>query len=109
MPRWKSIPSATRSPTSKGVPPPSGGIFEYDSKRERLQEVNRELENPKVWDMPERAQELGRERARLAELVGNLDRLDQGLNDSKELLEMLAEEGDASGVSDVVSDVQRME
>src|SRR5579863_3304439 len=102
-------PIETRSSTSKGVPTPSGGIFEYDAKRERLQEVNRELENPKVWDKPERAQELGRERARLDEVVTTLDKLDQGLGDSQELLSMLVEEGDSSGVADVARDVERME
>ena len=86
-----------------------GGIFEYDAKRERLQEVNRELENPKVWDKPDRAQELGRERARLDEVVTLLDKLSQGLGDSRELLEMLVEEGDAAGVGDVATDVERME
>ena len=40
-----------------------GGIFDYDTKRERLEEVTRELENPNVWDNPERAQQLGKERA----------------------------------------------
>ena len=88
---------------------PSGGIFEYDLKRERLQEVNRELENPKVWDKPERAQELGRERVRLDEVVTLLDKLAQGLTDSQELLEMLVEEGDAAGVADVAKDVGRMD
>ena len=91
------------------MPRLSGGIFEYDQKRERLQEVNRELENPKVWDKPERAQELGRERARLDEVVTLLDKLSQGLDDSRELLEMLVEEGDAPGVHDVATDVERME
>jgi peptide chain release factor 2 len=109
MSGWKSAPSEARSPTSKGVPTLLGGTFEYDSKRERLQEVDRELENPKVWDKPERAQELGRERARLHEVVSLLDKLSQGLDDSGELLEMLVEEGDESGVGDVTADVERME
>ena len=106
---WKLTPSATRFPTSKGVPLPLGGTFEYDSKRERLQEVDRELENPKVWDKPERAQELGRERARLHEVVTLLDKLSTGLNDSGELLEMLAEEGDEKALGDVSKDVDGME
>ena len=31
----------------------SGGIFDYDAKRERLEEVERELENPDIWNDPE--------------------------------------------------------
>jgi Protein chain release factor A len=46
-----------------------GGIFDYATKSERLEEVSRELENPNVWDDPARAQELGRERARLHTIV----------------------------------------
>jgi peptide chain release factor 2 len=87
----------------------SGGIFEYDAKRERLQEVSRELENPKIWDKPERAQELGRERVRLQEIVDTLDKLDRGLGDSQELLDLLVEEGDAASVGDVAQDVDRMD
>lgn len=37
-----------------------GGIFDYDAKKERLEEVNAELEQPDVWNEPERAQALGR-------------------------------------------------
>ena len=37
-----------------------GGFFEYDQKKERLEEVSRELEDPALWSKPERAQDLGR-------------------------------------------------
>jgi peptide chain release factor 2 len=53
-----------------------GGIFDYATKRERLEEVSRELESPSVWDDPARAQELGRERARLDTIVSGIDTLD---------------------------------
>ena len=39
--------------------PRSGGIFDVDVKRERLEEVSRELELPAIWENPTRAQELG--------------------------------------------------
>ena len=39
---------------------------QYDLKKERLEEVSRELEDPAVWQKPEKAQELGKERSRLA-------------------------------------------
>ncbi len=61
--RWKSISSNASSKTSGSASPPYGGFFEYDNKKERLEEVSRELEDPAVWTKPERAQELGRERA----------------------------------------------
>ena len=50
----------------------SGGFFDYDAKKERLEEVERELENPEVWNDPERAQALGRERASLDKNVNGI-------------------------------------
>ena len=52
---------------------------------------------------------MGRERARLDEVVTNLDKLTRGLEDSQELLNLLIEEGDAAAVSDVTADVTRMD
>jgi len=74
-----------------------------------LTEVERELEDPSVWNEPERAQNLGRERASLAEIVGTLDDMDNGLADASELLEMAVEEDDEGAVADVVSELQRLQ
>ena len=90
------------------VPRPSGGIFDYDHKRDRLTEVERELEDPSVWNDPERAQNLGRERAQLAQIVETLDQMHSGLADASELLEMAAEEGDEGAVNDVVVELDRL-
>jgi peptide chain release factor 2 len=87
----------------------SGGTFEYDRKRERLEEINRELENPKVWDAPERAQELGRERARLEAAITELDGIATGLSDSAELLDLVESEGDEAGFRDIERDVTAVE
>ncbi len=57
----------------------SGGTFDYEGKHERLTEVLRELEDPKIWQNPERAQELGRERTKLDGVVATLDRLTHDL------------------------------
>ena len=44
----------------RGRPESSGGIFDYEGKKERLTEVMLELEDPGVWNDQERAQALGR-------------------------------------------------
>ncbi len=49
-----------------------GGIFDYDVKAERLVEVSRELELPDIWNDPERAQALGKERSSLEEVVNTI-------------------------------------
>ncbi|MEL0166801.1 MAG: peptide chain release factor 2 [Pseudomonadaceae bacterium] len=85
------------------------GYLDYDHKRDRLTEVERELEDPSVWNEPERAQNLGRERSQLAEIVGTLDEMSSGLADAGELLEMAAEEGDQGAVDDVVTELKRLQ
>ena len=86
-----------------------GGSFEYDTKSDRLTEVGRELEDPKIWDTPEKAQELGRERARLEHVVGTLDRIVKGLKDTDELLGLAVEEDDESTVRAVENDLRGIE
>jgi peptide chain release factor 2 len=106
---WKSISSSASSKTSGSVSPPFGGFFEYDSKQERLEEVGRELEDPKVWQDPARAQELGRERARLSGDVGEIDRSTKGIADAVELLQLAEAENDAAAARDIEADAQRLE
>ena len=89
--------------------PPLGGIFDLDSKNERLTEVVRELEEPEVWNNPERAQELGRERVRLEEIVNTLNSMTRSLQDASELLEFAAEEGDQETLDAVEEDIHALE
>ncbi len=85
------------------------GTFDYATKRERLEEVSRELESPTIWDDPPRAQELGRERARLDTVVTGIGELTAGLSDAKELLEMAAADGDEDTVASVSGDVAKLD
>ena len=62
-------------------------------------EVNRELEDPAIWNEPERAQSLGQERSLLEKTVTALDTLSNGLGDSRELLELAEAEQDAASVA----------
>jgi peptide chain release factor 2 len=91
------------------VPRSYGGIFDFESKQHRLIEVQRELEQPDVWNNPQRAQELGRERARLESEVGMLTKLHTELTHSQELLEMAREEGDADVATSVAGDLEQLE
>ncbi|MES2821195.1 MAG: peptide chain release factor 2 [Pseudomonadota bacterium] len=84
------------------------GYLDYDQKHDRLTEVNRELEDPNVWNNPEYAQNLGRERALLAQIVETLDTMSAGLGDARELLDMAAEEDDEGAVADVVAELDRL-
>ena len=86
-----------------------GGIFDYDLKKERLAEVELDLGEPSVWENPERAQALGRERAALEMVVKTIDDLDTGVADSRELLDMAVEEDDESMVADVEAELDRLD
>ena len=66
-------------------------------------EVTRELENPKIWDDPDKAQTLGRERAELERIVSTLGELGGGLDDAVELLQLAEAEGDIEIVPEGVS------
>ncbi|RMF19328.1 MAG: peptide chain release factor 2 [Gammaproteobacteria bacterium] len=84
------------------------GYLDYDTKQERLTEVERELEDPNVWNDPERAQELGRERSSLQAVVETVDTVTNGLNDLDELVEMAAEEQDESMLADVQAELDQL-
>ena len=85
----------------------SGGIFDYDAKRERLEEVERELEHPDVWNDPARAQALGRERSLLDKVVNGIRELKDGLDGSGELLDLAEMEADEDTALAVIDDVDR--
>lgn len=82
-----------------------GGIFDYDVKCDRLVEVNQELEDPQVWNNPERAQALGKERAQLETIVKTIADLTNGLSDAKEFIELAVSENDANLLQNVASDL----
>jgi peptide chain release factor 2 len=116
---WKQNASTSSATNSKASAPgctSSGGIFDYPAKERKLSEVNAALEDPKVWDNPKRAQELGKEKKSLEDVVLTLDRLSQELADNAELFEMSREEGDEAGmvaiegeVAKVAGEVEKME
>ena len=86
-----------------------GGIFDYVNRKDRLAEVELELSEPDVWNEPERAQELGRERSSLESVVKTIEDLDSGIADTREILAMAVDENDTDMLSDVQSDIESME
>ncbi|NMM06374.1 peptide chain release factor 2 [Polaromonas sp.] len=92
------------------------GYLDYPAKERKLSEVNAALEDPKVWDIPKRAQELGREKKSLEDVVLVIDRLTGELADNTELFEMSKSDGDEAGMqaieaeaAKVVAEVEKME
>lgn len=87
----------------------SGGIFDFDLKAERLVEVLLELQDPAIWNKPEQAQALGKERGQLELVVNTINELEQGLADAQELLTLAVDEDDEETVTTVVQDLQFLE
>src|SRR5450755_3851879 len=74
----------------------------------QLKRFIKDLEERGIWDNPERAQELGRERAKLENLVGSLDRLTRGIADADELLELASGEADLGTAGEIEADANRL-
>ncbi|MBO1746677.1 peptide chain release factor 2 [Stenotrophomonas sp. SI-NJAU-1] len=83
------------------------GYLDYDAKKERLEEVTRELESPDVWNNAEYAQNLGRERSSLEKTVGGIATVLEGLSDATELLELAESEQDEDTALAVVADLDK--
>lgn len=88
---------------------PYGGIFDFDGKKHRLEEVDLQLEQPDIWNNPDLAQELGRERARLDDIVSTIEGLTLSIEDSSELLELAREEQDEDAIDSISSEVVNIE
>ena len=86
-----------------------GGIFDYANKKEELTEVELELAEPAVWDDPDKAQQLGKQRAALEGVVGVIDKLDVGIADAKDLLDMVIEDNDAEALESVDAEIAELE
>jgi peptide chain release factor 2 len=111
-PPWK--PSASTSSqnawtTSTPAPPSCGGIFDFDQKKIRLSEVVKLTEDPEIWNEPQRAQELGKERKALEGIVGTLERLDAGVRDARELYGIARDEDDDATLASVDDDAAQLE
>jgi len=86
-----------------------GGIFDFEGKVEKLEEVTRELEDPAIWNDPEHAQNLGRERAELDRSVSAQREVIEGVRDAAELLDLAMLEDDEETLSSVARDLVGLE
>jgi len=85
------------------------GYLDYDLKSERLVEVSRELELPEIWNEPERAQALGKERSALEAVVDTIKQLESGCEDIEGLVELAQEEEDEETFQDAEAEIADLE
>ncbi len=67
------------------------------------------LGQSEIWNEPDKAQELGRERSNLEAVVNTINGMDAGLSDCKDLLEMSVAEDDEDSVADVVEELNGLQ
>ena len=94
-----------RSQPCECVSTRSGAIFDYDVKRDRLAEVIAEMEQGDFWADNKKAQETGRERAKLEDVIRPIDKANAGLNDATDLLELAEAENDTSTIAEIARDI----
>ena len=86
-----------------------GGIFDIEAKQERLEEVNLELENPELWNDPERATKISKEKSQLDNVIGVITALDDKLEDAKAMIDLAVEADDATLLADVQTELDEAE
>ena len=87
----------------------SGGTFDVDDKQLRFEEVELTLADPDIWNDPENAKALNRERVALEQLLGVFGRLAAQLGDLAELAELASEEADDATLTEIERDLGTLE
>lgn len=87
----------------------SGGIFDLDKKKKRLDELAIQAENPAIWEKPAEMQKMNKEKSLLEKAVGEFDGFTGRLNDAKVLLEMAEEAHDEASFLEVKNEVTALE
>ena len=77
-----------------------GQRMNWDTAKYRLEEFNARVEDPTLWNDPEAAQKLMRDRQVLVDKISNYQALERDLRDNIELIAMGEAESDAGIVAD---------
>ncbi|MBI0434890.1 peptide chain release factor 2 [Roseomonas sp. KE0001] len=80
--------------------------LDWDVALRRLDEVNARAEDPTLWEKPDEAQAVMRERNRLADQIEGVKALEQNVADALELIDLAEAEGDAATADAAVADLK---
>jgi len=86
-----------------------GGIFDFDVKKSRLDQISKELEDPSIWNDQARSQTLGKEKRELDFIVNGLSQLASNLKDQCELFELARHENDDETLKVVLDESHSLE
>ncbi len=82
--------------------------MDYETAPHRLEEFNARVENPNLWDNPENAQKLMRERQVLVDAIETYESIKTDLNDNIELIELGEMEDDEEVVKDAEEALKKL-
>ncbi|MGI3184034.1 peptide chain release factor 2 [Nioella aestuarii] len=77
-----------------------GQRMDLETAPHRLEEFNARVEDPDLWNDPEKAQKLMRERQMLVDKMGTYKAIETGLNDNVELIELGEMEDDQEVIAE---------
>ncbi|HEB89938.1 MAG TPA: peptide chain release factor 2 [Deltaproteobacteria bacterium] len=80
----------------------SGGVFDVEGLRARLDELENEMARPDLWDDREVAEDVGRKKNAVERELALHDRVELALDDAEILLELAEEAGDAEAIAEVI-------
>ncbi|WP_183438028.1 peptide chain release factor 2 [Methylobacterium sp. R2-1] len=83
--------------------------LDWDTVDKRLAELNAASENPDLWNDPEAAQKVMRERQELDEAVTAIKKLEQDLEDAATLIELGEMEGDQASINEGEAAIKAVE
>lgn len=85
-----------------------GGIFDWDRATTRFQDLDEASQSPTLWDDPESAQKILKERDQLTQAIGRIQELERRLKDNQELLELAELEGETAMVAEAESAIEAL-
>ncbi|MCA9653631.1 MAG: peptide chain release factor 2 [Myxococcales bacterium] len=86
-----------------------GGIFDYERRKETLEELDAQSVEPGFWDDAERAQAVAREQATLKKVIEEIDAATSTFEDGRDLYELAREEGDDDSIREAWSQLDAAE
>ena len=80
-------------------------VFQIEDKKKRLEEIENELSQEKVWSDLELSQKLSKEKTNLQKIISKYHTVDQKVSDSEVLIDISIEEKDDSAIKEVNQEV----
>ncbi len=101
--------SSTASPTSPRASANCGGIFDYETRTEELEELEAQAADPSFWDDAERAKAVVLQQAITKKLISTIDSASGALEDGRDLYELGREENDEESIHEAWEQLDRAE